>query len=552
VEKFPYPSKKWDDLHDASIAASKDGSSTTVGATRFMASLMQYLGRCLPWYDKKESFNKGLLTELDSMFGKANKKITAGSGVFKALLGPLGLDEFTFHRSASFPKFNARRWFPRGSATVQASLFPHEVNTSSPSLRLRETELVRAVMGSDEGLKVVSLGEALEKRLTNCEIVVHRSSRTHVCQMEAKALASAFHAALPCATLSYLDPYGSKEHFAFTISCPCCELKKDLKLPKIATPAPAIGGGGGGGGGAGAEEFYPNQLVNGKVQQISFTAKDMNEFFKANGLGDCMGDLKTAYCQAAANTPGFSTFTCSNEKCKYHEAPYAYQVTDTCIKCLDTWKESKEGYLHVFPCPNSKCKLDGCAICGKSAESHVGGFCVVPDEETLHRSRGEKQCPGCKVWTEKNDGCRHMSCVCGSHWCWEHEEAWEKGWQGMGHDRLHGSYECPGYEAQLAAASSASAAAAAAASSSSSSFSSVLVSSLFLSSLLFSSLLVSSRLFSALLFSALLFSFSYLSFQLMMIQILNKISFLSSCPTQLNSTRVSLDDNPKRRDRCGN
>jgi len=77
----------------------------------------------------------------------------------------------------------------------------------------------------------------------------------------------------------------------------------------------------------------------------------------------------------------------------------------------------------------------------------------VPDEDTLHHSRGEKQCPGCKkIWTFKIDGCRHMTCPCGSHWCWEHEETWEKGWQGMGHDRLHGSYECPGYDAQHAAA----------------------------------------------------------------------------------------------------
>jgi len=67
------------------------------------------------------------------------------------------------------------------------------------------------------------------------------------------------------------------------------------------------------------------------------------------------------------------------------------------------------------------------------------------------RALGQKPCPGCKTWTEKQGGCRHMTCRCGTHWCWDHEEAWDKGWQGMGHDRLHGSYSCPGYEAKVAA-----------------------------------------------------------------------------------------------------
>jgi hypothetical protein len=244
-------------------------------------------------------------------------------------------------------------------------------------------------------------------------------------------------------------------------------LRKDLQLPKIAASSPAIGGGGAGGGGGGGasgggeEEFYSNLLVRGKIHQISFTTIPMNNFFKANGLGDCISDLKTAYCQAATNTPGFSTFTCSNEKCKFHEAPYAYKVQDTCIKCLDTWKESKTGYLHVFTCPNSKCKLDGCAICGKSAESHVGGFCVVPDEETLHRSRGEKQCPGCKTWTAKDGGCRHMTCLnprCGSSWCWEHEMPWEENWRSLPYLE-HSSWDCTRYEERIAREKAAAAAA---------------------------------------------------------------------------------------------
>ena len=29
-----------------------------------------------------------------------------------------------------------------------------------------------------------------------------------------------------------------------------------------------------------------------------------------------------------------------------------------------------------------------------------------------------KECPGCKVPTQKAYGCDHMTCPCGTHWCW--------------------------------------------------------------------------------------------------------------------------------------
>ena len=29
-----------------------------------------------------------------------------------------------------------------------------------------------------------------------------------------------------------------------------------------------------------------------------------------------------------------------------------------------------------------------------------------------------KQCPYCKFWVEKNEGCNHISCKCGNHFCY--------------------------------------------------------------------------------------------------------------------------------------
>jgi len=29
-----------------------------------------------------------------------------------------------------------------------------------------------------------------------------------------------------------------------------------------------------------------------------------------------------------------------------------------------------------------------------------------------------KECPHCKAKTQKSYGCGHMTCICGTHWCW--------------------------------------------------------------------------------------------------------------------------------------
>lgn len=43
------------------------------------------------------------------------------------------------------------------------------------------------------------------------------------------------------------------------------------------------------------------------------------------------------------------------------------------------------------------------------------------DEESV-RAR-TRQCPGCGMGTVKSYGCDHMSCPCGTHWCWRCGEA---------------------------------------------------------------------------------------------------------------------------------
>jgi hypothetical protein len=53
----------------------------------------------------------------------------------------------------------------------------------------------------------------------------------------------------------------------------------------------------------------------------------------------------------------------------------------------------------------------------------------VIDEDFDKWKKGKliKQCPSCQYWTEKNEGCNHMTCKgCGYMWCWLCEGRYEE------------------------------------------------------------------------------------------------------------------------------
>jgi hypothetical protein len=391
---------------------------------------------------KKETMNEKLLSKIDSMMSNANVKISKGDTSYEPLLAPLGLP-----KASIMPKAPSRSMIAMGSSTeremVQVSFFPHEANKSMGILKMQEAKFVADVMGGSTEKPCMNLECALKIKIKDCNVLLHKSRRNN-CVMPAEDVANGLLAFLPRATITEVyTPRGPKVHFA--IPCPCCETLKGQTLPTTASPA----AGGGGGGASAEEESHRTNLVRGKVQTIYIGAKELNDLLKANGRKDCMEVIKLGFAQAAENTPGYHTFTCPNEACKMHTTTVPFKVADSCKGCISSFKEIHTGYLHRYEC--QKCHTVGCAICGKDAASHENGICGVATEEMTARALGQKPCPGCKAWTEKNEGCRHMSCRCGTHWCWDHEEAWDKGWQGMGHDRLHGSYSCPGYEALKAA-----------------------------------------------------------------------------------------------------
>jgi hypothetical protein len=72
--------------------------------------------------------------------------------------------------------------------------------------------------------------------------------------------------------------------------------------------------------------------------------------------------------------------------------------------------------------PSVMCSC-GHVTCLIHGDSHPGTSCPLPSPEQIESedriSRISKRCPGCKVATERNGGCSHMSCSeCGCSWCW--------------------------------------------------------------------------------------------------------------------------------------
>jgi hypothetical protein len=85
--------------------------------------------------------------------------------------------------------------------------------------------------------------------------------------------------------------------------------------------------------------------------------------------------------------------------------------------------------------PTVTCKACGHEYCFEHGDAHAGKSCPLPTKEQIESektiSRDCKRCPGCKMPTQKNGGCPHMSCIiCSCSWCWTCEKS-----------RIHGSRE---------------------------------------------------------------------------------------------------------------
>lgn len=98
-------------------------------------------------------------------------------------------------------------------------------------------------------------------------------------------------------------------------------------------------------------------------------------------------------------------------------------------------------------CPS--CFAEICSAC--CDDTHTGMTCA---ERRALKDTGEQErlledwasdndvqrCPSCRVWVEKTEGCNHMSCRCGVHFCWICTRVFDAG-QIYGHmSEAHGGY----------------------------------------------------------------------------------------------------------------
>ena len=69
-----------------------------------------------------------------------------------------------------------------------------------------------------------------------------------------------------------------------------------------------------------------------------------------------------------------------------------------------------------------ECGQASCIDCKSSRSRHTEAKCpdfIDKEDRDLVNEKKWKQCPGCKNLVEREDGCNHMTCGCGTEFCYE-------------------------------------------------------------------------------------------------------------------------------------
>ena len=97
-----------------------------------------------------------------------------------------------------------------------------------------------------------------------------------------------------------------------------------------------------------------------------------------------------------------------------HKNKYVTYCAGNCIY--------SDGFIHNG-IPNGKqkcyiCKVIFCRECHKSPY-HDGELCNFTEEIKFDNQDDYRKCPGCGIWIEKIEGCSHIKCSCGVHFCYD-------------------------------------------------------------------------------------------------------------------------------------
>lgn len=104
----------------------------------------------------------------------------------------------------------------------------------------------------------------------------------------------------------------------------------------------------------------------------------------------------------------------------YGNPTFPYQIID-CYRPQCNHKNITHKQSFAIISSNHLC-CRGCHIaefCTQCRSNHHFGPCNQIDEASdAVILAGTKPCPTCSSRVEKNGGCQHMTCRCGTHFCW--------------------------------------------------------------------------------------------------------------------------------------
>lgn len=129
----------------------------------------------------------------------------------------------------------------------------------------------------------------------------------------------------------------------------------------------------------------------------------------------CKGVIPDKFIVASLSTTDLTVY---RQKHKEFTADYkVYCHNKTCSKFLDPTVDQTGDWVQ---CPECDCKT--CIICKQ--EAHGSGSETCPEDlatlQTLEYAEREnfRRCYQCAYMVERNGGCNHMTCRCGSSFCY--------------------------------------------------------------------------------------------------------------------------------------
>ena len=239
---------------------------------------------------------------------------------------------------------------------------------------------------------------------TSLSVLLHKKSRRLTCSLPLKVLASYIYASIESndfklsVTPVYLGNGETKKQVNIFIPCACCVERRVKDIQNI---------------------FIP---FRGFITIMEGLYHEKIDFVKM---------YNDARIVKATGNPDYNIYNCKTDGCKFNKTPYIVSAGHICkaSKCISNYNEHGKGFFHKFSCPD--CKINVCGICFNDKDSHLGETEVCPKKAGLisaeeieeARKNGFRQCPCCKIMTERNAGCSHMTCsACLNHWCFDCEQ----------------------------------------------------------------------------------------------------------------------------------